>query len=99
MRMFTEIEDTRVQVLALKRIGVTDKEIHSILGKQIGFLFFIPFIAGTIHAGFAYAALSNMLNSNLFLEAVIVIFIYFVFQAVYYIVTRHIYKRAVLQRM
>lgn len=99
LRMFTEIEDTRVQVLALKRIGVTDKEIHLILGKQIGFLFFIPFIAGTIHAGFAYAALSNMLNSNLFLEAVIVIFIYFVFQALYYIVTRHIYKRAVLQRM
>lgn len=31
LRMFTEIEDTRVQVLALKRIGVTDKEIHSIL--------------------------------------------------------------------
>lgn len=99
LRMFTEIEDTRVQVLALKRMGITDKEIHSILGKQIGFLFFIPFIAGTIHAGFAYAALSNMLNSNLFLEAVIVIFIYFVFQAVYYIVTRHIYKRAVLQHM
>ncbi|MCY8113737.1 FtsX-like permease family protein [Bacillus spizizenii] len=99
LRMFTEIEDTRVQVLALKRMGITDKEIHSILGRQIGFLFFIPFIAGTIHAGFAYAALSNMLNSNLFLEAVIVIFIYFVFQAVYYIVTRHIYKRAVLQHM
>ncbi|MDO3659754.1 ABC transporter permease [Bacillus sp. C28GYM-DRY-1] len=99
LRMFTEIEDTRVQVLALKRMGITDKEIHSILGRQIGFLFFIPFIAGTIHAGFAYAALSNMLNSNLFLEAVIVIFIYFVFQAVYYIVTRHMYKRAVLQHM
>ncbi|MCY8188782.1 FtsX-like permease family protein [Bacillus spizizenii] len=99
LRMFTEIEDTRVQVLALKRMGITDKEIHSILGRQIGFLFFIPFIAGTIHAGFAYAALSNMLNSNLFLEAVIVIFIYFAFQAVYYIVTRHIYKRAVLQHM
>ncbi|WP_024122960.1 FtsX-like permease family protein [Bacillus halotolerans] len=99
LRMFTEIEDTRVQVLALKRMGITDKEIHSILGRQIGFLFFIPFIAGTIHAGFAYVALSNMLNANLFLEAVIVIFIYFVFQAVYYIVTRHIYKRAVLQHM
>lgn len=99
LRMFTEIEDTRVQVLALKRMGITDKEIHSILGRQIGFLFFIPFIAGTIHAGFAYAALSNMLNSNLFLEAVIVIFIYFVFQAVYYIVTRHMYNRAVLQHM
>ncbi|MDO8226827.1 ABC transporter permease [Bacillus cabrialesii] len=99
LRMFTEIEDTRVQVLALKRIGITDKEIHSILGKQIGFLFFIPFIAGAIHAGFAYVALSNMLNSNLFFEAVLVIFIYFVFQAVYYLVTRRIYKRAVLQHI
>ncbi|MDR4433116.1 ABC transporter permease [Bacillus tequilensis] len=99
LRMFTEIEDTRVQVLALKRIGITDKEIHSILGKQIGFLFFIPFIAGAIHAGFAYAALSNMLNSNLFLEAVLVICIYFVFQAVYYLVTRRIYKRAVLRHI
>lgn len=37
LRMFTEIEDTRVQVLALKRMGITDKEIHSILGRQIGF--------------------------------------------------------------
>ncbi|MCI4139552.1 hypothetical protein MMJ09_21760, partial [Bacillus vallismortis] len=45
------------------------------------------------------AALSNMLSSNLFLEAVLVIFVYFVFQAVYYLVTRHIYKRAVQQHI
>ncbi|NPC94255.1 FtsX-like permease family protein [Bacillus sp. WMMC1349] len=99
LRLFTEIEDTRIQVFALRRIGMTKKEIRAILGKQMGFLFFIPFVVGTIHAGFAYKALSNMLNSNLLFSAVIVIGIYFAFQAVYYLLTRKIYERAVLRNI
>ncbi|MEC1438071.1 ABC transporter permease [Bacillus sonorensis] len=99
LRLFTEIEDTRIQVFALRRIGVTKKEIRAILGKQMGFLFFIPFVVGSIHAAFAYKALSNMLKSNLFFSAAIVIGIYFIFQAVYYLVTRKVYERAVLKNM
>ncbi|MCY8604699.1 ABC transporter permease, partial [Bacillus sonorensis] len=68
-------------------------------GKQMGFLFFIPFVVGSIHAAFAYKALSNMLKSNLFFSAAIVIGIYFIFQAVYYLVTRKVYERAVLKNM
>ncbi|MED2977349.1 ABC transporter permease [Bacillus swezeyi] len=99
LRLFTEIEDTRIQVFALRRIGVTKKEIRAILGKQMGFLFFIPFLVGTIHAAFAYKALSNMLGSNLFFSAVIVIGVYFIFQAIYYMITRKVYERAVLKNM
>lgn len=99
LRLFTEIEDTRIQVSALRRIGVTKKEIRAILGKQMGFLFFIPFVAGSIHAAFAYKALSNMLKSNLFFSAVTVVGIYFLFQAAYYIITRKVYERAVMKNM
>lgn len=99
LRLFTEIEDTRTQLFALRRIGMSHKEMRSIIGNQISFLFFVPFVVGTIHAAFAYIALSNMLYSSLVVPSLLVIGIYFVFQVVYYFITRAIYERNVLRGM
>ena len=99
LRLFTEIEDTRTQLFALRRIGMSHKEMRSIIGNQISFLFFVPFVVGTIHAAFAYIALSNMLYSSLVVPSLLVIGIYFVFQVVYYVITRAIYERNVLRGM
>jgi putative ABC transport system permease protein len=97
LRLFTEIEDTKIQMLALRRIGVTKEEMKKILSRQIRFLFFIPLIGGAIHAAFAFKSLSNMLDSNLLVGSLFVFGIYLAFQLAYYAVTRYVYVRTVLR--
>lgn len=96
LKLFTDLADTKKQLFALSRIGLTDKEKRRILDKQMGFLFFVPVLVGSIHASFAYVMLSNMLDVNLVLNAILVISIYAVLQLIYFLITRLLYFRAAL---
>ncbi|WP_059104524.1 FtsX-like permease family protein [Shouchella shacheensis] len=96
LKLFTELEDTKRQMFALNRIGITKKETVQILDNQVRFLFFVPVVMGSIHASFAYGMLSNLLGASLVSNAALVISIYVVLQLVYYLVTRYFYVRAVL---
>ncbi|MFS0763280.1 FtsX-like permease family protein [Peribacillus sp. 1P06PB] len=96
LRVFTNLEDKKIQIHALHRLGLTKKEIRQILSAEIRILFFAPFLIGMIHAIVAYVALSNLLGSNLFVYSAIVIATYFLFQLLYYQVTKKMYERAVI---
>lgn len=96
LRVFTNLEDKKIQIHALHRLGLTKKEIRQILSAEIRILFFAPFLIGVIHAIVAYVALSNLLGSNLFVYSAMVIATYFLFQLLYYQVTKKMYGRAVI---
>ncbi|MDR4927705.1 ABC transporter permease [Peribacillus simplex] len=96
LRVFTNLEDKKIQIHALHRLGLTKKEIRQILSEEICILFFAPFLIGMIHAIIAYVALSNLLGSNLFVYSAMVIGTYFLFQLLYYQVTKKMYERAVI---
>ncbi|MGG3480627.1 ABC transporter permease [Peribacillus frigoritolerans] len=96
LRVFTNLEDKKIQIHALHRLGLTKKEIRQILSAEIRILFFVPFLIGVIHAIVAYVALSNLLESNLFVYSSMVIATYFLFQLLYYQSTKKIYERAVI---
>ncbi|MDV7766984.1 ABC transporter permease [Peribacillus sp. CSMR9] len=96
LRVFTNLEDNKIQIHALHRLGLTKKEIRQILSAEIRILFFAPFLIGMIHAIIAYVALSNLLGSNLFVYSAMVIGTYFLFQLLYYQVTKKMYERAVI---
>ncbi|MGE8022650.1 FtsX-like permease family protein [Peribacillus frigoritolerans] len=96
LRVFTNLEDKKIQIHALHRLGLTKKEIRQILSAEIRILFFAPFLIGVIHAIVAYVALSNLLGSNLFAYSAMVIATYFLFQLLYYQVTKKMYERAVI---
>ncbi|MFE4145141.1 FtsX-like permease family protein [Peribacillus sp. YIM B13472] len=96
LRVFTNLEDKKIQIHALHRLGLTKKEIRQILSEEIRILFFAPFLIGMIHAIIAYVALSNLLGSNLFVYSAMVIGTYFLFQLLYYQVTKKMYERAVI---
>ncbi|CAH0294116.1 ABC transporter permease [Peribacillus sp. Bi134] len=96
LRVFTNLEDKKIQIHALHRLGLTKKEIRQILSAEIRILFFAPFLIGMLHAIVAYVALSNLLGSNLFVYSAMVIATYFLFQLLYYQVTKKMYERAVI---
>ncbi|MFI8492173.1 FtsX-like permease family protein [Peribacillus butanolivorans] len=96
LRVFTNLEDKKIQINALNRMGLTRKEIRKILSAEIRILFFVPLVIGVVHAIFAFVALSNLLGSNLLGYSAIVIGTYFLLQLLYYQVTKIMYERAVI---
>jgi putative ABC transport system permease protein len=51
-KLFNEIKQDGIEYGILKKIGTTNKEIKDIITKQIGIIFFLPFIVSTSHSLF-----------------------------------------------
>ena len=90
-KLFNEIKQDGIEYNILKKIGTTNKEINKIITKQIGIIFFLPFIVSTSHSLFALKSLSNLLRSNLLSNGIIVMFGYLVFQIIYFVIIRRVY--------
>lgn len=94
-KLFNEIKQDAVEYSILRKIGTTKKEINNIITKQIGIIFFLPFIISTLHSFFALKSLSNLLMANLFTNGLIVMIGYLIFQIIYFIIIRAIYIKRI----
>jgi putative ABC transport system permease protein len=73
-------------------MGTTRKEINRIINVQMIVIFFLPFIIACSHASFALKTLSDIMQKNLVSVGLSVIFVYFVFQILYYFIIKWIYR-------
>lgn len=94
-KLFNEVKQDKVEYDILRKIGATENEINKIITKQIGIIFFLPFVVSTTHSLFALKSLSNLLEKNLFTNGLVVAFGYLVFQMIYFIIIRIMYIRKV----
>lgn len=94
-KLFGEIKQDAVEYDILRKIGSTKKEINKIATKQIGIIFFLPFIVASLHAFFALKSLSSMLMTNLFIHGVIVMLGYLIFQILYFFIIRSVYIKRI----
>ncbi|MFX3632055.1 MAG: ABC transporter permease [Candidatus Pristimantibacillus sp.] len=93
-KLFTELQEDQAQFRALKRIGMTREEIRKITVSQIGIIFYIPCIVGTIHALVAMKALDQILMSSVWIYSFVVIGIYIVMQTIYFLVASISYLKS-----
>ncbi|MDZ5605946.1 ABC transporter permease [Bacillus pseudomycoides] len=94
-KWFNDKEQDRIQFKSLRRIGMTDKEIHKIAIRQMGAIFFIPILIGTVHSGFALHTLGKMLYLDLWKSGAIVIGAYIVASAIYFMIAQRGYLKHV----
>lgn len=94
-KLFNEIKQDGIEYGILRKIGTTQKEINKMATKQIGIIFFLPFVVSTLHSFFALKALSNLFMTNLFINGVVVMLVYLVFQTIYFIIIRSIYLKRI----
>ena len=94
-KWFNDKEQDRIQFKSLKRIGMTDKEIHKIAIRQMGAIFFIPILIGTMHSGFALRTLGKMLYLDLWKSGAIIIGAYILASAVYFVIAQRGYLKHV----
>lgn len=97
-KLFTELQEDKAQFQALRRIGMTDQEMRKVMTRQIGLIFFVPFVVGAIHALFAFKMLQNMkIFGDVWAYGGIVIGIFFVMQLIYFFITRQTYVRQIVK--
>lgn len=90
-KLFNEIKQDGLEYGILKKIGITKKEMNSMITKQIAVVFFLPFLVSTLHSLFALKSLANLLDALLISNGLIVMVGYFIFQSIYFLIIRRIY--------
>ncbi|MCM3023985.1 ABC transporter permease [Heyndrickxia ginsengihumi] len=92
-RLYSDLEyDTR-QYLTIKKIGLTDRELNSIVTRQMALLFFVPIVVAFVHSIFAFIALQTFYTVSIVRETVIVLACFFIAQLLYFFIIRSRYLR------
>ncbi|MEK8127275.1 ABC transporter permease [Paenibacillus filicis] len=96
-KLFTEVDEDRTQLQALRRIGLTHGEINRIVSWQIATLFYLPCVVGAVHTAFAMKALSNLFRAEVWLYGGVVLLVYLVLQTGYFWLAKQSYFKKVVQ--
>ena len=96
-KMFTELQEDQAQFKALRRIGITRREMGRVVSRQTAILFYLPCAVGAVHAAFAMVALGNLLSMNVWLYAGTVLLIYLALQTLYCWTARRTYLRSIFR--
>ncbi|MFS0784697.1 ABC transporter permease [Bacillus sp. 1P06AnD] len=98
-RLYNNMDQDIDQYRSLYRLGLTVDEMKQIITKQISILFFVPFFIATVHAGFAFRALQNMLAGNVIGPTIFIIGIFLFINVIYFLVVRKLYVNKIEQVM
>lgn len=96
-KLFTELGENQQQYRALYRMGVSKREMHKILKRQVGAIFFIPAFVGILHGAFAYKALNGVTGFSVWYGGLIVVGLFLLAQFIYYLLTMRTYSNAVMK--
>ncbi len=96
-RMFTELQDDRSMYATLRKLGVSAREMGTVIGRQLLIMFFVPFAVATAHTLVAMKALANTLDSNIWPYALTVLAIFLLVQTIYYFMAKRVYMHEVLK--
>ncbi|MCG7409622.1 ABC transporter permease [Paenibacillus sp. ACRRX] len=97
-RLYTDLERDRQQYQMIGKLGLTRKELHQIVSRQLVLMFFLPIVMALIHSGVAFIALQQLVDYSV-LKGSIMIFVSFVsIQIVYFMVIRWRYLQHLRQK-
>lgn len=87
-RLYTDLGEDKRKFQAIHKIGLTDRELSSILSKQLMILFFAPIVVAVIHGAIALIAMQNMFEYNMMKPSLTVLGSFVIIQLVYFLFIR-----------
>ncbi|MCR8843220.1 ABC transporter permease [Paenibacillus sp. SC116] len=96
-KMFNDLQEDKLYYQSLVRIGLSIQEIKRVVNVQVGIIFFLPCMIGSLHTIFAMKTLSNITNVNALSYGLTIVLIFIVMQALYFLASRKTYLRIILQ--
>ena len=94
-KCYMDINDDKIKYEKLNKIGLTFKEIKIISFVEIGVLFSIPYIVAAIHTLFAINSLNSAFAMDINKISIIIIFVFFVVQLLYFMTIRLKYLNSI----
>ncbi|MGN7760037.1 FtsX-like permease family protein [Paenibacillus sp. 22594] len=103
-KQYTEIGNAIVFFRKLYKIGISDREIRTVVSAELLITFFVPLLLGSLLGySFIYLVTHVMSGSDILGEfmknTTIVIAIYFLFQLSFYIITKRKYVQEVVRKL
>ncbi|MBS4538959.1 ABC transporter permease [Clostridium sp. D2Q-11] len=97
-KVLSDADNEKERLVALTRIGVSEKEIKTMISKELAITFFIPIlIGGGMGLYFLYVIFSNSEVIELFMRKAFMILIWgSMFQILFYIISRKKYIKEVM---
>ncbi|MDQ0058958.1 FtsX-like permease family protein [Paenibacillus harenae] len=75
-RLYMDVDGDKQKFMTIARMGLSEKELKKVLGRQTAILFFAPIIVALIHGAVALSALSSFFFYNLAKESAIVLSVF-----------------------
>ncbi|HKL98919.1 MAG TPA: ABC transporter permease [Mobilitalea sp.] len=101
-KQFTELPAAKVTFQKLYKIGISNKEMKSIVGKELLAVFFLPLLFGAF-LGFSMIYMTTFLVGGgdiikeFLTNALVVVAIYFMSQGIFYLITRNKYIQEIVK--
>ncbi|WP_199624691.1 FtsX-like permease family protein [Paenibacillus alkalitolerans] len=92
-RLYADLDYDRRQYEAIAKLGLTGKELRTIVTRQLSLLFFVPVGFAVNHSVFAFAALQSLFYLSIASETGIVLISFFTAQVLYFFFIRNRYLR------
>lgn len=101
-KQYTELPDSKAAFHKLYKIGITDKEMKKIIGKELMVVFFLPLIFGTFLGVslmylMTYIVGGEAVINEFMKNAFIVVVIYFLSQGIFYAITKNKYNEEIVR--
>jgi len=95
-RLYADLPDDRVKFKAIMKLGLTDRELKSIVTRQLAILFFVPIVVAFVHGVVALTAMQNMFYQSLMTTSLSVLGTFMAIQLVYFLFIRAKYVKQVI---
>jgi putative ABC transport system permease protein len=95
-KQFTELPEAKITFRKLFKVGMSDKEMRGIVGKELMVVFFVPLIFGSFLGVSLIYLMTFIVGGDSIIKeflsnACIVILVYFISQGIFYMITRSKY--------
>lgn len=98
-KLFSDLQEDQPYYKALLRLGLSLQEIRQVVYLQIGILFLLPCLIGSVHTMFAMVTLSQLLFTNIMWPAFGIVVVYLILQYIYFLITRAVYMKQIKKRL
>lgn len=94
-RLYMDVDGDKQKFMTIARMGLSEKELKKVLGRQTAILFFGPIIVALIHGAVALTALSRLFFYDLAKESAIVLGVFLAIQIIYFFIVRFFYTKQI----
>lgn len=94
-RQLNEAQKEKRNYQILRNIGLSRREVHTAISKQLLYVFLFPLMVGIAHSWAALMALADLLVTDLVVSTIVTIVVFTVIYFIYYLMTVKSYDRIV----